>query len=257
MTSTGLKLLALALMLVDHIGEFIPGAPIWLRWIGRLSAPIFFFCAGRGLEHTRDRRKYLLRLYICGVGMGALGLLCNNALAQPSTYVTNNIFVTIFSFGLIVTLIEYWLKNKKRGTVFILIYVVFQIAAAKLCVASAGSGLVGFYMFTASLLGSVLYCEGGMIWTLMGVALYFAGKSKKALSVVYLLFSAYFLWEAYNIAGWNTVAIFYQDFQWMMVLSLPFMLLYNGKKGAGLKYLFYGFYPLHIAALFFLGNALA
>ncbi|WP_442913827.1 TraX family protein [Lacrimispora sp.] len=42
MTSTSLKILAAILMSIDHIGEFIPGMPIYLRWIGRLSAPIFF-----------------------------------------------------------------------------------------------------------------------------------------------------------------------------------------------------------------------
>ncbi|WP_100042808.1 TraX family protein [Lacrimispora sphenoides] len=42
MSSTSLKILAAILMLIDHIGEFIPGMPIYLRWFGRISAPIFF-----------------------------------------------------------------------------------------------------------------------------------------------------------------------------------------------------------------------
>ncbi|WP_414637085.1 TraX family protein [Acetobacterium sp.] len=40
----------------------------------------------------------------------------------------------------------------------------------------------------------------------------------------------------------------------MMITTLPLMLLYNGEKGMGLKYLFYIFYPLHIVLLFFIGN---
>jgi len=37
MTSTTVNFLALILMLIDHIGEFIPGTPIWLRWIGIIT----------------------------------------------------------------------------------------------------------------------------------------------------------------------------------------------------------------------------
>ncbi|MBP8312513.1 hypothetical protein J4G49_07380 [Clostridium neonatale] len=42
----------------------------------------------------------------------------------------------------------------------------------------------------------------------------------------------------------------------MMIAALPFMLCYNGKKGTGLKYLFYFFYPIHIAILYLVGNFL-
>ncbi len=40
----------------------------------------------------------------------------------------------------------------------------------------------------------------------------------------------------------------------MMIGALPLMLLHNGARGRGLKWLFYLFYPAHIAALFLIGN---
>ncbi|MGD9474073.1 MAG: TraX family protein [Eubacteriaceae bacterium] len=52
----------------------------------------------------------------------------------------------------------------------------------------------------------------------------------------------------------NLHAIFFINYQWMMIVALPLMLLYNGEKGRGLKYLFYLFYPLHITILFLIGN---
>lgn len=39
------------------------GMPIWLRWIGRLASPLFFFCAAESVVGTSDRKAYLKRLY--------------------------------------------------------------------------------------------------------------------------------------------------------------------------------------------------
>ncbi|WP_081773069.1 TraX family protein [Bacillus sp. EB01] len=39
-----------------------------------------------------------------------------------------------------------------------------------------------------------------------------------------------------------------------MLLALPLLLLYNGKKGFGFKYFFYFFYPIHIILLYFIGK---
>lgn len=64
-----IKIIALILMLIDHIGEFFPDSPIWLRWLGRIAAPLFFYALAVGFQHTRNRKKYLLRLYLANVGM--------------------------------------------------------------------------------------------------------------------------------------------------------------------------------------------
>ncbi|MDR2415556.1 MAG: conjugal transfer protein TraX [Candidatus Peribacteria bacterium] len=42
------------------------------------------------------------------------------------------------------------------------------------------------------------------------------------------------------------------DIQRMMIFSAIPILLYNGEKGKGRKYLFYVFYPLHIWGLYLL-----
>ena len=64
MSTTAIKWLALVLMLVDHLGEFFPqSVPLWFRWLGRMSAPLFLFCLAQGLEKTSSRPRY-----ICGLG---------------------------------------------------------------------------------------------------------------------------------------------------------------------------------------------
>lgn len=45
MSHNKLKVIALITMIIDHIHIIFPfSTPLWIRWIGRLSAPLFIFC---------------------------------------------------------------------------------------------------------------------------------------------------------------------------------------------------------------------
>lgn len=75
LTGTTLKLMALVLMLLDHIHyffEFTGAIPLWFSTAGRLSAPLFLFCTVEGFAHTHDRRRYFRRIWAISAGMGLL-----------------------------------------------------------------------------------------------------------------------------------------------------------------------------------------
>ena len=101
-TSTGLKGLALVLMLLDHI-HYILGftgwIPDWFSMLGRLSAPLFLFCAVEGFTHTRSRKKYFLKVYGLSVLMSVLLLLMNvfGLLVRPDGFYPMNGMMTTFA----------------------------------------------------------------------------------------------------------------------------------------------------------------
>ena len=58
---TQLKMIALVLMVLDHIHyffEFTGCIPTVFSMLGRLSAPLFLFCTVEGFAHTHDRKRY-------------------------------------------------------------------------------------------------------------------------------------------------------------------------------------------------------
>ena len=75
LTNFQLKCIAALLMVLDHLRAFFPVLPLWFRYLGRLSAPIFFFLTVEGFFHTKNRGRYAARLLAGGVVMAAVPAL--------------------------------------------------------------------------------------------------------------------------------------------------------------------------------------
>lgn len=278
MTTTALKLAALALMLIDHIGEFIPGTPLFLRILGRASAPVFLFCSVWGFQYTHSRRTYLTRMYLCSALMGILDGVLNASVAQPYEPCYNNIFSSLFIVCLFICL---WEKDTRPWKKVAMTAAYLAVNAAAVFLAGLlmrSSTLTGFlvqnlgwdgtgcYLAITGLLPNVFTCEGSIFLVAMGIVLHFCKGSRKKLCWGYGLYCAVYLGilvfiglqseSALSTGGWLEF-LFRDSIQWLQILALPLMLLYNGRKGHNLKYLFYIFYPAHIVLLFYLGNLLA
>lgn len=67
LNSFQLKCIAIITMAIDHTGAVLfPG--IWIyRYIGRIAFPVFSFLLVEGFFHTRDIRKYMVRLGVFAV----------------------------------------------------------------------------------------------------------------------------------------------------------------------------------------------
>lgn len=78
LSGSSLKLIAIITMFIDHVGAAVISRMLMdgggsgalyqvyfaMRNIGRIAFPIFCFLLVEGFEHTRDRKKYALRLFV-------------------------------------------------------------------------------------------------------------------------------------------------------------------------------------------------
>lgn len=62
LTAAHLRILALFLMLLDHMWATVVPGNLWMTCVGRLAFPIFAFQAAEGYHHTHDFKGYCKRL---------------------------------------------------------------------------------------------------------------------------------------------------------------------------------------------------
>lgn len=285
LSSNALKCIALVFMFIDHIGAFIDSTPIFFRWIGRLSAPLFIFCCVWSFHFTHNKEKYMLRLYIASVLMSII---------QIFIHTENNIFRTLFYLCIILYLIDA-AQKKKNFTKYLLIFLTWQILSIfitlYIIIKSRGNNIA--YFFLPALLGNPLLIEGGLIIIALGIIFYLTRNDSRKLTVAFfvydiiytlvyylpvmgiiqgkisrifenyyslkenLLFITDVLFSIIGIFPTNGGGGFLTDnYQWMIIFSLIPILSFNGKKGGSFKWFFYFFYPIHILILHFIGARL-
>ncbi|MCI7384799.1 MAG: TraX family protein [Hungatella hathewayi] len=245
MSTFALKITALILMFLDHTGLYFEGAPVWFRWLGRASYPLFLFSMVWGYHYTRNRKKYLLRLYLMSIFMTGFMYFIKIRFNAVVDYGYHNIFLSMLLVGVLISTIELFIKDRKKGGILIGVIVLVQILYYM---------LPRFFPFLRSLSGDTLtgvipnlaMNEYGLEFVALGVLMYFLKEQKDVFTAVYLIFCICQFSEEMLAAGTAT--------QWLMVLALPFMLSYNNQKGPGLKYFFYVFYPAHTFLLFYAAN---
>ena len=205
---TALKLIAMVSMVFDHVGDnFFPDA-VWMRVIGRIAMPIFAFCLAEGYLHTRDRKKYLLR-------MGLFALVSE----VPFDLVTSGKLLEFGHQNIMFTF--FWA---------ILGLLCYEILREKLPRAGKVLGPVALLAF----LGSSLLL--GLDYNMLAVGLIYLWVLLRKLAPLWRNLAA----MAYH-ALLRNVGIY-----WFGLLGFLPIFLYNGKKGKGFKWLFYVFYPGHL-----------
>lgn len=216
MSSFVLKIIAIVTMFIDHIGYAIFGKFSFFNYIGRIAFPIFAFQISEGYIHTRNLKKYFLRLFIFALISQIPFMLFYKLISNTFEL---NIFFTLL-LGL--ACIYIYDKSKYKFTSIILSIVIGIIAEFSHCD-------YGFYGVAIILL---FYIFKNNI-SLASIAFILA-TTIKYLIIIF----KYGLYDAYIYLLICTI------------IPIIFINLYNGKKGKDTKYLLYLFYPIHLLLIY-------
>ncbi len=197
MSATALKIIAVICMTLDHLSTYL-GAPLPLRYIGRIAAVIFFFCAAESAVHTHDRKKYLLRLYKMSLLMTALSVVVPFILngwftGKHFLPPENNIFTELLPGVWIIDILESTKQDPARRKKRLRNFILYQLATIPICMALIM--LIGDTLHVPDQvlgwpLGSIFISEGNLWLTLMIPLFYALRGSKKKLTIGYTAYCA-------------------------------------------------------------------
>lgn len=229
MTGTTLKYLMAFLMVLDHIGYFLPPEiRIIFHVLTRCVAVFFGYMAVEGFVYTHDRKAYLTRVFGMAGLMFVGNMIVNQVVDNPAIAVHNNIFLTL-------------------GAGLVLLYVVSFVSQkngiAKNVLLIAGSILV-------LAVGGML-TEGGIVVIPFMLLSYLFRTKPVARNISYLVLAILLfvmVYAPYPTVG-ETISMLAYNADFMFITVIPVLALYNGKRGKNTlfsKYFFYVFYPAHL-----------
>ena len=242
-TDTGfLKLIAMACMLVDHLGAVVyPQFPV-MRLIGRIAFPLFSYCLAVGCFYTHSIGKYALRV-------GLLALIVQPLYVTAMRHQVKMAFDWAHNFYRIDLLINHYLLPYPS--------ILFSLFAGILVIWTIRERQ---YALTGVLLAICWYLDGCLDYGIKGILL---------MVLFYALLDrplASFLWAALFMCWWGVPSLrtlagirsvlsggaltVYTQFYAVLALPLIYLPLRTGIRVP--KYVSYLFYPAHLALIYLL-----
>ena len=251
-------------MTLDHIGayqviSYNSGINDCLRIIGRIAAPLFLFIVVEGLRHTHSMQKYILRLYVAGIIIEIFNQLIARA---TGVFDFGNTLPTFFYVAYFVFCLEKIKDNRSNIKEIIMAFcgIAVPFLLVPLYVKLSENGLSAIKTILSIFVPSPFTVEYSIIFVLLGMLWYFIDNKYincavfAVISLICLVIpaSSFFtipLPRFLSPAYCNVFGMFVSS-QWLMCLSIPFMLLYNGERGRDMRWFFYIYYPVHAYLLF-------
>ena len=217
-----LKLIAAIAMLLDHCVflflENFFGVAVVLNIIGRLTMPIMCYFVAEGFYHTKDVKKYLMRMAVF-------------AIISQIPYYINHIDV------LPTSLYELIKGNILRMNVICTLF----MGLLSLCIVKSKMHIVAKILLVILCVELTRFCDWryyGVLW-ILGFGIFRGSFLKQTIAFIVIL-----IIRLTNYDGLFTILM-----NSTVLLALPLLYLYNGEKGKQTKYGFYIFYPAHLLVL--------
>ena len=217
MNSFVLKIIAVITMFIDHLGYTIFGKFSYLNYIGRISFPIFAFQISEGYIHTKNLKKYFLRLFLFAIISQIPFMLFHSIISSSFSL---NIFFTLL-LGLCSIYIYDKCKYKFLGII-----------------ASA------FLAFIAQ----ITNCDYGAYGVAI-ILIFYIFKNSTINSCIFFILATLIKYSIPCIE----YGIFPKEYLYLFIgtiIPTLFFATYNGKKGKDTKYFLYLFYPIHLLLLY-------
>ena len=215
LTAAHLRILALFLMLLDHLWATVVPGNDWMTYVGRMAFPIFAFQAAEGYHHTHDFKGYCKRLALFAlVSEIPFNLMI---FSSPIFPFHQNVMLTLL-LGLLAC--RAW-DQRKLGWL------------ALICLAAV-----------------LTFPDYGVMGVLT-VLMFHALRDWKWAQLLMLIAINWYGFEGQQLIFGS----FKMPLQGFAILAFIPIALYNGEKGKGGKALQYGsylFYPLHMLLLWLL-----
>lgn len=234
-----LHILAMVLMLMDHLWATLLPAQDWLTCAGRVAFPIFAFMSVEGYFHTHNFKKYAQRMLLFAVlSEIPFDLMYGGTWFYP---VHQNVIWTLLMGLLGIHLME-TLRKKQKPWVYVLVSTGVVAAGGilgTLCMVDYyGVGVLTVFIF--------YFFRGRKWWCLLGqlLALYWVNVQMLG-GLIY------------------PIQLFGMEFelcqQGLALLALLPIWLYRGRQGYHSKpfqYACYAFYPIHMLILVLVQNCI-
>ena len=232
--SNAIKIIAIVAMTIDHIAWAVfPGypkevLPMVMHIVGRLTCPIMCYFIAEGYHYTRDINKYTLRLFLFAIVSHFAYIFASTDYVDVKSFIPfyyGNVLnqtsvMWSLAWGLVMLRVVMSEKIQSNllnvGLVVLICLVSFPSdwsCVAALCIMAIGASRGNF--------------KAQMSWMILYVAIY----------------SLYYFFALDKVYGLMQMAV---------VLSIPVIYLYNGKRGKNpkmnkfMKWFFYLYYPVHL-----------